>query len=172
MARPTKWSKKLGDRLFDAIVQHKSFSKIEKLPGMPSRRTLSRWANDPEHPFCLTNARASEMHGLEAGAKVAAIADAILAGRISPKVGWSAGRLLQWTAERCAPNAYGARRDEAATVVQPVIQLPPPSLSDADLEALDPARRRVENRALPPGQDGGASGSSGAAPSVGDGPLR
>lgn len=165
MARPTKWSKKLGDRLFEAISEHGSFTRVEQLPGMPTRRTLSRWANDPDHPFFLINARAREQHGVEAGAKVGQIAMSILAGRMSPKVGWAAGRLLQWTAERYAPRQFGKTGDDrGGPVIQPVIQLPPPSLDDAALERLDPARKRVENTARLP-----AGGSGGHAPAVDDG---
>ncbi len=43
MARPTKFNQKLANRILELYSSGKNLLKIEKLKGVPSRRTIIRW---------------------------------------------------------------------------------------------------------------------------------
>lgn len=66
MGRPTKYSKKLANRICELLSSGESLRGICLLPDMPDRSTILRWAMDPKHEFhdLYERAREIQIHSL------------------------------------------------------------------------------------------------------------
>ena len=60
--RPTAYTPELGETICALLAEGNTLSSIcKKHSGLPSERTIRRWALDPEHPFSPQYARAREI---------------------------------------------------------------------------------------------------------------
>ena len=56
--RPTKYSNKLADAIFERLADGEPISRICRRPGMPCRRTVMRWQDErPDFCHLITMAR-------------------------------------------------------------------------------------------------------------------
>jgi hypothetical protein len=115
MARPTRYTDKLGKKIADLISDGASLRSIGEMPTMPSRRTMREWlARHPAFRQSYDTARTEWIHSVEEEiANLADQAQSIAESSANPAAAINGLRTTiaakQWLLSKLAPSVYGDR---------------------------------------------------------------
>ena len=111
MARPSIYTKELGDEICTRLASGLSLRKICSADDMPAISSVLLWVVDGKHPEFSEQYRAGrEANGQAHGDRIADLADKVLDGEYDPQSAKVAIDALKWSAERMAPKQYGPKQ--------------------------------------------------------------
>lgn len=110
MARPTDYTKELGDQICARIAEDEGVAAICRDESMPSRTTIYAWLRTQEE-FANNYAHARLDQGHTAADEMREVRRKVADGTLDPAAARVIADALKWEAGRRNPKAYG---DKAA----------------------------------------------------------
>ncbi|MFW6278189.1 MAG: hypothetical protein ACOC1T_02150 [Halorhodospira sp.] len=138
MARPTKYSKALANRLCQRLAAGESLRSICASDKFPSISTVLLWVVDGDHEeFSEQYVRAREAAGYAHADRVVETVEKLLADKLKPDVAKAVMDGLKWSAERMAPKSHSPRHQVTGEGGGPIekvtrVELVAPGLDDDD----------------------------------------
>ncbi|MDE2441455.1 MAG: hypothetical protein KGP14_10550 [Betaproteobacteria bacterium] len=108
------YSDELAETICTNLADGMSMLEICKLPGMPDRETVRRWAI-ADHAFAAKCARAREAQGDAVHDEIVEIERKLMKGEIDFQSARVVLSSKQWRAEKLAPKIYGNRMDHTSS---------------------------------------------------------
>lgn len=110
MARPTKYTSKLTDRICVRLASGESLRSICKDKDMPAVSTVLLWVVDGRHPeFSEQYARAREAQGHYHVDEMLDMRYEVLSGEIDPQSARVVADMIKWSAERMSRKAFSSK---------------------------------------------------------------
>lgn len=131
MARPSKYTPVLAERICELIAQGNSKRHIETLEGMPTRETIDNWLLRHEG-FFSQYARACEIRTEGYAEEVVDIADT----EKDPAIARNRMDARKWVACKLLPRKYGDAMTLRGDKDNPLRVAKPQDMSEADLLAV------------------------------------
>ncbi|NVK02442.1 MAG: hypothetical protein HWE12_12930 [Oceanospirillaceae bacterium] len=112
MARPSKYTPKLGSIICWRLAGGESLRSICRDPSMPANSTVLLWIVDGNHSdFSEQYRMAREAAGYAHADRLIEIVERVEVGELSPASARVMADQLKWSAERMAPKAHSSRQD-------------------------------------------------------------
>ncbi|MFG6159637.1 hypothetical protein ACGTNG_12595 [Halomonas sp. 1390] len=110
MARPSKYTKAIGDRICRRLAEGESLRSICSDPKLPTKSTVLLWVVDGKHDsFSDQYTRAREAAGYSHADRIIDTIDQVGAKDMKPEVAKVILDGLKWSAERMSPKAHSPR---------------------------------------------------------------
>lgn len=140
MARPTKYTKALGDKICARLAGGESLRAICRDDGIPSLSTVLLWVVDGKHEqFSVQYRVAREAAGYAHADRIIESVDKVEREEIDAATARAMMDGLKWAAERMAPKAHGPKQaidhtssDGSMTPKPTTIELVAPSVDSED----------------------------------------
>lgn len=111
MARPTKYTKALGDRICARLAGGESLRSICRDDGIPALSTVLLWVVDGKHPeFSVQYRVAREAAGYAHADRIIESVDKVEREEIDAATARAMMDGLKWAAERMAPKAHAPKQ--------------------------------------------------------------